>query len=83
MSPAAPGGVIFFSTLFPGKWVSGRSDPLLETPRDLYGANMTAMTAAVVIACVCAKQIVCVICPHEKSLGLTMLEKLVKMNVAR
>ena len=31
---------------------------------------------------VCAKKSVCVICPHEKSLCLTMCEKLIKMNVA-
>ena len=66
-----PDRVLFFPTLVPGKLVSGRSKPPRETTRDLYGANI----ACVVIACVCEKKSVCVICPHEKSLGLTMCEK--------
>ena len=46
-----PGRVILLY-LCSGKLVSGRSDPPLETKRELYGANM----ASAVIACVCEKK---------------------------
>ena len=72
------GGVIFFLRLF-------------RVNRSVGGANRhvkqhvtyMARTWRCVVMHVCAKKSVCVICPHEKSLCLTMCDKLIKTNVAR